>query len=180
MAQDPDAIEREIERSRAQLAETIDAIADRVSPRRVAHRAADRATAAFDRARESVRGRMSALKELPSSRGGDNPTASIDRSAAGIGGGAAGTELPAGRTDWTGVASDRGGRTGSATGVNARLGAAVSEAGQLAARGRSWLAANGPAMSRSALRPDRAGVAAALVAAAALIALVRRRRRRRF
>jgi hypothetical protein len=35
---DPDAIEREIERTRAELAETIDAIADRVSPKRALRR----------------------------------------------------------------------------------------------------------------------------------------------
>ncbi|MEZ0074012.1 DUF3618 domain-containing protein [Planotetraspora sp. GP83] len=35
---DPDALEREIERTREELARTVDAIADRVSPRRVAER----------------------------------------------------------------------------------------------------------------------------------------------
>jgi len=37
---DPDTIQREIERTRAELADTIDAIADRVSPRRAASRGA--------------------------------------------------------------------------------------------------------------------------------------------
>ena len=41
MAQrDPDAIQREIEQTRAELADTIDAIADRISPRRAASRGA--------------------------------------------------------------------------------------------------------------------------------------------
>lgn len=40
--QDPHAIQREIEHTRAELAETIDAIADRVSPKRVASRSAAR------------------------------------------------------------------------------------------------------------------------------------------
>jgi hypothetical protein len=162
VAQDPDAIEREIERSRAQLAETVDAIADRVSPRRVARRTADRAAAAVQRARESVLGRVSELKALPSSAGTNEPAASIDR--------------PAGRTDWTGAVSTGSARTVSTGGVNARLGAAISEARQLAARGRSWLSSNGPAMTRSALRPDRVGLAAAMLAAAALVTVVRRRR----
>jgi LPXTG-motif cell wall-anchored protein len=35
---DPDALEREIERTRADLARTVDAIADRMSPKRVAER----------------------------------------------------------------------------------------------------------------------------------------------
>lgn len=39
---DPDEIQREIERTRADLAETIDAIAEKVSPKRVVARTADR------------------------------------------------------------------------------------------------------------------------------------------
>ena len=37
---DPDTIQREIEQTRAELADTIDAIADRISPRRAASRGA--------------------------------------------------------------------------------------------------------------------------------------------
>lgn len=37
-ARDPEALEREIERTRVELARTIDALADRVNPRNVAHR----------------------------------------------------------------------------------------------------------------------------------------------
>ncbi|HVA60325.1 MAG TPA: DUF3618 domain-containing protein [Mycobacteriales bacterium] len=44
-AQDPAAIQREIEATRAELAVTIDAIADRVSPRRAAARGATRVKA---------------------------------------------------------------------------------------------------------------------------------------
>jgi hypothetical protein len=40
VARDPDAIQREIERTRAELADTIDAIADRLSPKRAAARGA--------------------------------------------------------------------------------------------------------------------------------------------
>jgi Protein of unknown function (DUF3618). len=39
---DPAALERDIERTRAELARTIDAIADRVSPKRVAERSVAR------------------------------------------------------------------------------------------------------------------------------------------
>ncbi|NDU71221.1 DUF3618 domain-containing protein [Actinomadura sp. DSM 109109] len=42
MSRDPEALEREIERSRQQLARTIDELADRVSPRNVAQRGAER------------------------------------------------------------------------------------------------------------------------------------------
>jgi hypothetical protein len=40
VARDPDAIQREIEQTRAELADTIDAIADRLSPKRAASRGA--------------------------------------------------------------------------------------------------------------------------------------------
>jgi hypothetical protein len=40
-SRDPDAIAREIEQTRAELADTIEAIADRVSPKRVAARGAE-------------------------------------------------------------------------------------------------------------------------------------------
>jgi hypothetical protein len=39
VARDPDVIQREIEQTRAELADTIDALADRVSPKRAASRA---------------------------------------------------------------------------------------------------------------------------------------------
>jgi hypothetical protein len=42
---DPDALERQIERSRAELAATVDAIVDRVSPKRVAERGVARVKA---------------------------------------------------------------------------------------------------------------------------------------
>jgi Protein of unknown function (DUF3618) len=42
-ARDPEALEREIERTRDELARTIDALADRMSPRNMASRGAARA-----------------------------------------------------------------------------------------------------------------------------------------
>ncbi|MEV7806318.1 DUF3618 domain-containing protein [Microbispora sp. NPDC088329] len=42
---DPEALERKIERTRAELARTVDAIADRVSPKRVAERGVEKAKA---------------------------------------------------------------------------------------------------------------------------------------
>lgn len=41
-ARDPEALEREIERTRLELARTIDELADRVNPKNVAHRGAER------------------------------------------------------------------------------------------------------------------------------------------
>jgi hypothetical protein len=44
VSRDPERIQREIESSRAQLATTLDQLADRVSPKRLAGVARDRAT----------------------------------------------------------------------------------------------------------------------------------------
>jgi hypothetical protein len=46
---DPDALVREIERTRESLARTVDQLADRVSPANVAHRALDQAREQFQR-----------------------------------------------------------------------------------------------------------------------------------
>ncbi|WP_067174104.1 DUF3618 domain-containing protein [Microtetraspora niveoalba] len=46
---DPDALEREIERTRVELARTVDAIADRVSPKRVAERSVAKVKANAER-----------------------------------------------------------------------------------------------------------------------------------
>jgi hypothetical protein len=45
VAQDPDAIQRDIEAARAELAAAVDAIVDKVSPRKVAARSTSRARA---------------------------------------------------------------------------------------------------------------------------------------
>ena len=47
MTRSPDAIQREIEQTRAELADTIDAIADRISPKRAASRGAHAVKSAF-------------------------------------------------------------------------------------------------------------------------------------
>ncbi len=53
VARDPDAIQREIEQTRAELAQTIDEIADRISPRRAAARGAGKVRSVFSREEES-------------------------------------------------------------------------------------------------------------------------------
>jgi MYXO-CTERM domain-containing protein len=53
---DPDAIAREIEQTRAELADTIDAIADRISPRRAASRGAQAVKAQVSSAKDKVTG----------------------------------------------------------------------------------------------------------------------------
>ncbi len=55
MPQDPAIIQRQIENTRAELAETVDAIADLVSPKRVAGRAAVQVRERIDHLKERVR-----------------------------------------------------------------------------------------------------------------------------
>jgi MYXO-CTERM domain-containing protein len=56
---DPDAIAREIEQTRAELADTIDAIADRISPKKAAARSAQAVKSQVASAREAVTGNHS-------------------------------------------------------------------------------------------------------------------------
>lgn len=70
----PDAIQREIEATRAELADTIDAIADRVSPKKAASRSAHavraKASAALGQAEKAVNGVAGrAAEAVPSGSG---------------------------------------------------------------------------------------------------------------
>lgn len=87
MAKDPESIERDIERSRAQLADLIDGIADRVSPRRVADRGKARAMAAV----ASLRSRVGALSP-PAGDGSGRPGVGTGSANATAGRDAAGTD----------------------------------------------------------------------------------------
>lgn len=69
MPQDPAAIERQIEQTRAELAETVDAIAELVSPRRVAERAG-----------EQVRARLAELRARAGQRDGERLGLAADAS----------------------------------------------------------------------------------------------------
>jgi hypothetical protein len=55
-SRDPDAIATEIEQTRAELADTIDAIAERISPKRAAARGAQAVKAQVSSARDKVTG----------------------------------------------------------------------------------------------------------------------------
>ena len=155
VAQNPDAVEREIERSRAQLAETIDAIADRVSPRRVA----ERGTGKLRTALESARGRVSARSALPA--GGSNPRQSS----------------PGGAGDRLGALAARG-RSLLATGSNPGGGTGGDRLGALTARSRSLVAAGRSSASRLPLGTNRAALAGAAAAVLLLLAVMLRRRHR--
>ena len=72
MGQDPASMERDIEETRAELAQTIDAIVDRVSPKRIAQRSIDQVKERMESRRsESVEsgGRLA----LPAGSGGGHP-----------------------------------------------------------------------------------------------------------
>lgn len=53
---DPESLQREVEQTRAELAAAVDAIADRISPRRAAVRGATRVRAAVESVRSSSNG----------------------------------------------------------------------------------------------------------------------------
>jgi hypothetical protein len=88
---DPEALERDIERTRAELATTVDAIVDRVSPKRVANRQADkvRATAGhlLASAREMIAGpaEPSVYGELRDEPSGDPPPPALAPILIGVG-----------------------------------------------------------------------------------------------
>ncbi|MEI5583624.1 MULTISPECIES: DUF3618 domain-containing protein [unclassified Agromyces] len=56
MTTDPNAIRSDIERTRLELGEDVDALADKVNPGKVVHRQADKVKGAFRRAKDRVMG----------------------------------------------------------------------------------------------------------------------------
>jgi gas vesicle protein len=56
MAEDPQALRRDIEQTRRQVGDDVDALADKVSPRQIAHRRADAARGRLSSMRHSVMG----------------------------------------------------------------------------------------------------------------------------
>jgi hypothetical protein len=67
---DPDEIRREIERTRAELSDDVDALAEKVNPRRAAERQADKVRGAVTNAKERVFGAAEDAKEAASERWG--------------------------------------------------------------------------------------------------------------
>ena len=61
---DQDALVSDIDRTRAELARTIDAISDRVSPRRNVQRAADELQARLEQNRRALRDRVSQIDPI--------------------------------------------------------------------------------------------------------------------
>lgn len=61
---DPEAIQREIEQTRQELSETLDAIAEKVSPKRAANRGAEKVKAGAKDAYAQIRTQLTAPGEL--------------------------------------------------------------------------------------------------------------------
>jgi hypothetical protein len=74
VGEDPERIEREIERTRAKLGEDLDALEAKVNPRKVANRSVDRAKVKAAEVKDKVVGAAGAAKEKVTS-GGSDPTA---------------------------------------------------------------------------------------------------------
>lgn len=60
-ARDPDGLERQIEATRAELARTIDSITDRVAPRNVARRSAEKVREQAEHVMETVSGALTGV-----------------------------------------------------------------------------------------------------------------------
>ncbi|MDP9408687.1 MAG: DUF3618 domain-containing protein [Actinomycetota bacterium] len=92
MAQDPDAIQREIDRTRQELAQTLDAIADKVSPRKHLDRGKAKAKDALEQGRakaketgESVRQQVEARRNGTSGGGASSGSGGLQTAADGRG-----------------------------------------------------------------------------------------------
>lgn len=87
VGRDPDAIASEIEATRSELAHTIDAIADKVSPKRAASRGASKVKEAAgsvrDSVREAVNGHLPATGAGGGAAGGASGEALLDTTASG-------------------------------------------------------------------------------------------------
>jgi len=69
-ARDPDGLERQIEATRAELARTIDSIADRVAPKNVARRSAEKVKEQAGHVMETVSGALRRDPESDDDEGG--------------------------------------------------------------------------------------------------------------
>jgi hypothetical protein len=87
VAEDPQHLEREIERTRTKLGEDIDALEEKVNPKKVAHRSLDRAKEKVAEVKDKVTGAASAAKDkvveaedkVSSDPGGPGPVLAAER-----------------------------------------------------------------------------------------------------
>jgi len=78
----PDQIRADIDRTRAELTEDVERLAERTTPRRIVRRRVDRARSAWQRARERV---MGAGPSVPPPRAGDRAQAVQERTQQAVG-----------------------------------------------------------------------------------------------
>jgi Protein of unknown function (DUF3618) len=88
---DPDSIQKEIEQTRAELAETIDAIADRISPKRAASRGAQAVKAQVSAVLGSNAAAPAAVLDAPAGDASKVDSAARQRSIASVAGSGGGT-----------------------------------------------------------------------------------------
>ena len=90
MGEDPQRIEQEIERTRAKLGDDLDALEEKINPKKVAHRSVDRAKEKAAEVKDKVAGRAGAAKEkvaakVQSGAGTSNAAGTVGSSDGGIG-----------------------------------------------------------------------------------------------
>jgi gas vesicle protein len=79
MSRDPEEIREDIERTRGNLSEDVDAIADRVSPSSIAHRQSERVKGSVRRAKDAVMGSVESAGAEASDKMHDAPGAVVSQ-----------------------------------------------------------------------------------------------------
>ena len=74
MGEDPERIEQEIERTRAKLGDDLDALEEKVNPKKVAHRSVDKAKEKVADLKDKVTGAAGAAREKVASAGSGAPS----------------------------------------------------------------------------------------------------------
>lgn len=82
MGEDPERIEQEIERTRAKLGDDLDALEEKVNPKKVAHRSVDRARDKVADLKDKVTGATSAARDKAAVRSGMDPETADTREVA--------------------------------------------------------------------------------------------------
>lgn len=136
MGQTADEVRREIERTRSEMSETLDAIGDRVSPRRMVERRTDRVRDGFRSVKETVMGTAddatTRIGDAAGSAGGA-VTGAVGSGASAVGSGVSSAADAVG----SGVAAVGSGVSAVGSGVSTAAGAvagAVTEAPEMARR----------------------------------------------
>ena len=93
MGEDPQRIEQEIERTRAKLGDDLDALEEKINPKKVAHRSVDRAKEKAAEVKDKVAGRAGAAKEKVAAKVQSGAGTSTAAGTAGSPGGGVGEKV---------------------------------------------------------------------------------------